>query len=61
MRCEECGAPAEPICDDPEDPWPLCEQHVEELSDRLNRARSGGTVSLDEVMRSLGERREAES
>jgi hypothetical protein len=61
MRCEECDAPGEPICDDPQDPWPLCDRHVQELSDRLHRARSGATVSLDEVMRTLNERRDAES
>lgn len=61
MRCEECGKPGQPLCDDPDDPWPLCPDHIAQLDRRLTEAEKAPTMSIEEVLQVIEKRRRREA
>lgn len=50
--CEHCDLPA--VVDAcPSDPWPLCQEHLDELTRRISEAQTEPTFPLEDVLDEL--------
>lgn len=57
MKCVICGGlPAWPTtANDPDDPYPVCEEHRHELMRRVEAGENGPGYPLDDILDALAE------